>query len=57
MMMDYGSVVGLLSDVQNENKANSVFDEVKERSEDPHFVTLLQHAIRDHQLSSTIGKK
>jgi hypothetical protein len=53
MMLDYQNIIGLLSDVQNHNKANQVAEDIEKRSDDPKFITLLQHAIRDQHLTRT----
>lgn len=51
MMLDYQNIIELLSNIQNQNRANLVAEDIEKRSDDPKFITLLQHAIRDHQLS------
>lgn len=53
MMLDYQNIIDLLSDIQNQNKANQVAEDIEKRSDDPKFITLLQHAIRDQQLTRT----
>ncbi len=53
MMTDYPRVISLLSDIENPLKVTMVQREIESLSDEPYFLNLLQHALKDNTLSCT----
>ena len=49
-MDDYHAVKQPLFDIEHPAKAKFVAEDIERHAQDPRFVSLLQHAIRDQQL-------
>jgi hypothetical protein len=50
-MVDYPRVISLLSDIENPLKVTMVQREIESFSDEPFFLNLLQHALKDNTLS------
>jgi len=50
-MVDYPAVKQLLQDIEHPAKAKFVAEDIEKHTQDPRFISLLQVAIKDPQLT------